>query len=137
MKPWTTDEELFLLAERELFTCAVGDVMDKMQLFHQFLPSQIRPLDPESVLIDRATTVLSGDVFQQSDGNDKSEVLSKPSGLMLEALDDLRRDEICLNTGSSPRNSTWGEMMSTRATALARAERSSTATIPTPRPSWA
>jgi regulator of RNase E activity RraA len=38
--------------------------------------------------------------------------------LMLEALDDLHTNEIYINTGSSPRNALWGELMSTRARKL-------------------
>src|SRR5207248_5810796 len=41
-----------------------------------------------------------------------------PFGLMLEALDDLRPNEVYINTGSSPRNAMWGEMMSTCAMKL-------------------
>jgi len=37
---------------------------------------------------------------------------------MLEALDDLRKNEVYVNTGSSPRNALWGELMSTRARKL-------------------
>jgi regulator of RNase E activity RraA len=37
---------------------------------------------------------------------------------MLEALDDLRPNEIYINTGSSPRNALWGELLSTRALKL-------------------
>jgi regulator of RNase E activity RraA len=37
---------------------------------------------------------------------------------MLEALDDLKPHEIYLNTGSSPRNALWGELMSIRARKL-------------------
>jgi regulator of RNase E activity RraA len=44
--------------------------------------------------------------------------MEKPFGLMLEPLDDLRRNEIYVNTGSSPRNALWGELMSTRARKL-------------------
>ncbi len=44
--------------------------------------------------------------------------MEKPFGLMLEALDDLRPNEVYVNTGSSPRNALWGEMMSTRALKL-------------------
>jgi regulator of RNase E activity RraA len=44
--------------------------------------------------------------------------MEKPFGLMLEALDDLKPNEIYLNTGSSPRNALWGEMMTTRALKL-------------------
>ena len=41
---WKTDEELFVLARRELFVALVGDAMDKLGLQHQFLPPQIQPL---------------------------------------------------------------------------------------------
>ena len=44
--------------------------------------------------------------------------MEKPFGLMLEALDDLKPGEIYVNTGSSPRNALWGELMSTRAIQL-------------------
>jgi hypothetical protein len=43
MDAWRDDNGLFALICRELFTSVVGDVMDKLQLFHQFLPPAIRP----------------------------------------------------------------------------------------------
>ena len=42
-KLWNSDDELFAIVQRELFTCVVGDVMDKLALQHQFLPPQIQP----------------------------------------------------------------------------------------------
>jgi regulator of RNase E activity RraA len=118
MSIWSSDDDLFLIAERELFTCVVGDVMDKLGLVHQFLPPQIRPLGDNMVVIGRAMPVLSGDVFVEKVEDTSNALSSKPFGLMLEALDDLRRNEIYVNTGSSPRNAMWGEMMSTRAEKL-------------------
>ena len=118
MALWQTDEELFAIAQRELFTSVVGDVMDKLKLNHQFLPPQIRPLDPDYVLIGRAMTVLSGDVFEERVSGSANKLMEKPFGLMLEALDDLKLNEIYVNTGSSPRNAMWGEMMATRARIL-------------------
>ena len=118
MKPWNSDDELFAIARRELFTCVVGDVMDKMQLTHQYLPPQIRPLRDDMTLLGRAMPVLSGDVFQEKIEGSANALSAKPFGLMLEALDDLRPNEIYVNTGSSPRNAMWGEMMSTRALKL-------------------
>lgn len=58
MNQWETDNELFELSRRELFTSVVGDVMDKLGLFHQFLPPAIQPLHHDMVLIGRAMTVL-------------------------------------------------------------------------------
>jgi regulator of RNase E activity RraA len=115
---WNSDEELFEQAERELFTCALGDVMDQMQLYHQYLPPQIKALHPDMILLGRALPVLSGDVFHGSALESANELMKKPFGLMLEALDDLRTNEIYVTTGSSPRNAMWGEMMATRAKLL-------------------
>lgn len=118
MNLWKSDDELFALAERELFTCVIGDVMDKLNLVHQFLPPNIRPLRGDMVLIGRAMPVLSGDVFEEKVADSANSLSAKSFGLMLEALDDLKRNEIYINTGSSPRNAMWGEMMSTRARIL-------------------
>ena len=118
MKLWQSDEELFELAQNELFTAVVGDVMDKLGLQYQFLPPQIRPLRANMVTIGRAMTVLEADVWADEDGSGRNAVMSKPFGLMLEALDDLKAHEVYLCSGASPRYALWGELMSTRARQL-------------------
>lgn len=118
MQLWKSDDELFATVQSELFTCVVGDVLDKMNLVHQYLPPQIRPLRQDMILVGRAMPVLSGDVYQEAVDGSANALSAKPFGLMLEALDDLRPNEIYLNTGSSPRNALWGELMSVRASAL-------------------
>ena len=130
-KLWSTDDELFAIIQRELFTCVVGDVMDKMDLQHQFLPPQIQPLRQDLVVIGRAMPVLSVDVFVEKIAGTANKLMDQPFGLMLEALDDLHKNEVYVNTGSSPRNALWGELMSTRAASSAAAARSSTATFAT------
>ena len=115
---WKSDDELFAIVQRELFTCVVGDVMDKLDLQHQFLPPQIQPLRPDMVVIGRAMPVLSVDVFAEKIAGSANKLMDKSFGLMLEALDDLRNNEVYVNTGSSPRNALWGELMSTRARKL-------------------
>jgi regulator of RNase E activity RraA len=117
-KLWKTDDELFALIQRELFTCVVGDVMDKIDLQHQFLPPQIQPIRRDMVVIGRAMPVLSVDVFAERTSGSANPLMNKSFGLMLEALDDLRKNEVYVNTGSSPRNALWGELMSTRARKL-------------------
>jgi regulator of RNase E activity RraA len=117
-KLWSTDDELFTLVRKELFTCVVGDVMDNMRLQHQFLPPQIRPLRADTVVIGRAMPVLSVSVFEEKVTGTFNDLMEKPFGMMLEALDDLGPNEIYVNTGSSPRNALWGELMSIRARKL-------------------
>lgn len=121
MKPWQNDDEMFALIRKELFTCVVGDVMDKMGLQHQFLPPQIRALREDMVLAGRAMPVLAVDVFEEKVTGAHNELMKRPFGLMLEALDDLKRNEVYVNTGSSPRNALWGELMSVRALKLGAA----------------
>jgi regulator of RNase E activity RraA len=121
MALWKDDDELFAIARRELFTCVVGDVMDKLHLYHQFLPPQIQPLRQDMVVIGRAMTVLSLDVYVEKIEGTANPLSAKPFGLMLEALDDLKRNEVYVNTGSSPRNAMWGELMGTRARQLGAA----------------
>jgi regulator of RNase E activity RraA len=115
MPLWNDDDELFTLAKQELFTAVVGDVMDTLDLRHQFLPPAIRPLHPEMVVIGRAMPVLGEDLPENADANQQG---NKPFGLMLEALDDLRRNEVYVAAGPSPRMALWGELMSTRAIKL-------------------
>jgi regulator of RNase E activity RraA len=113
MIEWSDDKSLFRLIKSELYTAVIGDIMDKMGYFHQFLPPQIRPLNPDSFIAGRAMTVLEADVVDSLSG--QNPVLQKSFGLMLEALDDLREDEIYVCSGSSPSYALWGELMSARA----------------------
>ena len=117
---WTNDSDLFALCRRELFTAVVGDILDKLGFQRQFLPPQIQPLAPNMVAVGRAMTVLEADCFSETSPGPER-VMSKPFGLMLEALDDLKQDEIYVCTGASPRYALWGELMSIRAQKLGAA----------------
>jgi regulator of RNase E activity RraA len=115
-KYWQSEEELFGLIRRELFTAVVGDVMDKIGLQRQFLPPQVRPLRDDMVVIGHAMPVLTADVFGENESG--TGLMAKPFGLMLEALDDLKSNEVYVCAGGSPRYALWGELMSTRAMKL-------------------
>jgi regulator of RNase E activity RraA len=92
--------------------------MDTWGLTRQFLPPEIRALDPDMVIAGYAMPVLEadccGDVERQGGR-------PNPFGLMLRALDELKRDEVYICTGGSPRYALWGELMSTRAMKLGAA----------------
>jgi len=113
---WQSDIELFKIIKEELFSAVVGDVMDDIGYQNQFLYPGIKGIAQEQIIIGRAMTVLEADIGDQqivSKGLDE-----KPFGLMFEALDSLKPNDIYICTGSSPTYALWGEMMSTRAMAL-------------------
>jgi regulator of RNase E activity RraA len=109
------DHEIFQSARRELFSAVIGDVMDKIDLQLQFLPPAIIPLDRSMVVCGRAMTVLEADVFDESISGSRNPLSARPFGLMMDALDDLKLDEVYICTGASPRYALWGELMSVRA----------------------
>src|SRR5262245_54502737 len=120
-KYWQSEEELFGLIRRELFTAVVGDVMDKIGLRRQFLPPQVQPIRDDMVALGRAMPVLEADVYEERSGNKSNPLMTTSFGLMLRALDDLRTGEIYICAGGSPRYALWGELMSTRAQKLGAA----------------
>ncbi|KAA9034371.1 RraA family protein [Ginsengibacter hankyongi] len=117
---WKTDQELFGIVRKELYTAVVGDVMDKLGLLHQFLPPQIQPLQSNMLLAGRAMTVLEEDISVNQPDKRGQEVKMQ-FGLMLQALDDLSPGEVYICTGASPSYALWGELMSTRAKMLGAA----------------
>ena len=117
MKKWNNEDELFQLMRKKLFSAVIGDIMDQLGYFHQFMPPQIQPLRKDMIVAGRALTVLEADTGQDID----SRLTNKPFGMMLEALDDLKRNEVYTCTGASPTYALWGELMATRAKKLGSA----------------
>jgi regulator of RNase E activity RraA len=116
-----SSEAVFELLRRELYTAVVGDVIDSIGFRHQFLPPQIKPLRDDMIIVGRSMPVLEADVFTEAHDAASNSVMSRPFGLMLQALDDLRPDEVYVCTGASPEYALWGELMSTRAITLGAA----------------
>lgn len=121
MPEWKNDDELFRMIRQELFSAVIGDIMDKQGYLHQFLPPQIQPLDDEMFVVGRAMPVLEADTFGELVPGTANELMNQPFGMMLDALDDLKRNEVYLCTGASPRYALWGELMTTRALKLGAA----------------
>ncbi|MGH9616090.1 MAG: RraA family protein, partial [Acidobacteriaceae bacterium] len=107
---WNGDEEFFSVIRNELYTAVVGDICDQMGLRNQFLPADLRPLDPRkrNVLAGRAMTVLEEDISE-------SPSEARPWGKMLEALDSLGSNDIYVCSGSVAPYALFGELMSTAA----------------------
>jgi regulator of RNase E activity RraA len=111
--PWSCDSELFELARRQLYSAVIGDILDLLGHRHQFLPPEIQPLRMDFVLCGRAMTVLEMDDPGGEGTERRTPTLSRPFGLMLRALDDLKKDEVYICSGASPTYALWGELMST------------------------
>ena len=118
---WKDDNELFKLMREYLFSAVIGDAMDNAHYYHQFLPPQIQPLKEDMVAVGRAMPVLESDVSDEISGKKDGSLIDQPFGLMLEALDDLKTNEIYICTGSSLNYALWGELMSARAMKLGAA----------------
>ncbi len=121
MPEWKNDDELFRIIKRELYSAVIGDIMDKQGYLHQFLPPQIQPLCDGMIVAGRAMPVLEADTFGEQVPGTANALMDRPFGLMLEALDDLKANEVYICTGASPRYALWGELMTTRAMKLGAA----------------
>lgn len=103
---WKSDDELFALMRRELYTPVVGDILDALGRYHQFLPAPVQPLRETMTVAGRAMPVLMIDVHGPQ---------QKPFGLLTEALDDLKPGEVYVCGGGAMRCAYWGELLTAAA----------------------
>ena len=100
------DADLFPLFRAELYTPVVGDILDALGLYHQFLPQLIQPMTLDMKLIGRAMPVLMIDVFGPQ---------AQPFGKLTEALDQLEPGDIYIASGGDMRCAYWGEILTATA----------------------
>jgi regulator of RNase E activity RraA len=112
----TCDEDRLEIISNHLYTPVVGDVLDGLGCWHQFLPQAIQPMKAEMRIFGRAFPVQISDVW----GTQES-----PFGRMTEALDSIQPGEIYIATGGSQNCAGWGEIM----TATARTRKGAGAII--------
>lgn len=113
MLTWKNDREMFEIMRSALYSAVIGDILDQMGYYHQFLPQRIQPMQPDMLLAGRAMTVLEADAFGDFTQS-RNPMLTKPFGLMLEAIDDLKENEVYICSGASPEYALVGELMCTR-----------------------
>ena len=117
MLTWKNDDELFDIMRKELYSAVIGDILDQMGRYHQFLPMEIQPIREDMVVCGRAMTVLEEDLPMTGEP-----VEGEPAfGHMLDALDGLKKNEVYLCSGSTPDYALVGELMCTRMQALGAA----------------
>ncbi|MBI4550888.1 MAG: RraA family protein [Candidatus Latescibacteria bacterium] len=103
------DQELFDRMTRELYSAVIADALDSAGARTQILRHDIRPLYPEAIVVGRAFTVLSVDVYT---------IPEEPYKMELEAVDRLKPGDVLVaTTNGSTRSSLWGELLSTAARA--------------------
>lgn len=100
---------LFSAAREKLYSAAVGDILDSMGQYRNFLPARIRPISTEMVVVGKAKPVVVEDGTGTGD---------RPAGKLLEALDSLSEGDVYITDGGSSEYALWGELLSTRATHL-------------------
>jgi len=100
------DRQQFERIQTTLYTPVIGDILDTLGLWHQFLPQPIQPLHTDMKLVGRAMPVQIVDAWG---------VQSSPFGRMTEALDSLQPGEIYVVTGGSLNCAAWGEIMTATA----------------------
>ena len=105
---WKNDIELFDLVRKHLYTPVVGDILDNLGHWHQFLPQPIGAIAPGMRIVGRAMPVQIGDVAGPQ---------ARPFGLLTEALDQIAPGEIYVATGGSQNCAAFGEIMTAAAKA--------------------
>lgn len=106
MPLWNSEEEMLERIRAELYTPVLGDILDQLGLYHQFLPPAIQPLRIGDKLAGRAMPVLIADVYGPQE---------QPFGKLTEALDQLRPGEVYVATGGSMNCAAWGELLTATA----------------------
>ena len=104
--PSSTDELRFKAMAEQLYSPVIGDVLDGLGHWHQFLPQAIQPVTLAMRIVGRALPVQIADAWGRQDS---------PFGRMTEALDAILPGEIYVATGGSMNCAAWGEIMTATA----------------------
>ncbi len=100
------DADIFQSIQNTLYSPVIGDILDVLGYWHQFLPQAIQPIQPSMRLVGRAFPVQIADCWGKQES---------PFGRMTEALDQILPNEIYIATGGSMDCAAWGEIMTAAA----------------------
>ncbi|MEM0966305.1 MAG: RraA family protein [Verrucomicrobiota bacterium] len=102
----SNDTTRFEKIKNQLYTPVVGDILDQLGCYHQFLPREVQPLREEMVVVGRAMPALIIDVHGEQE---------RPFGLLTDSLDQLERGEVYVAGGGTGRCAYWGEILTATA----------------------
>jgi 4-hydroxy-4-methyl-2-oxoglutarate aldolase len=99
------EAQLFDALAQELFTGVISDVLDTLGYRDQAMTAAIRPVWPGAVVVGRAHTILSSDIYHTPDD---------PYAMEIEAVDSVPANGVVVaGTNGSTRTCLWGELLST------------------------
>ena len=105
--PFDDDLKLFALMKDQLYSAVICDALDQVGCRDQAMRADIRPVYPEAVVVGRAVTMQSVDVYEDKENIYDTEIA---------AVDSLQPGNVIVaSTQESTRTCLWGELLSTAA----------------------
>lgn len=109
MVKFTSEDEMFNMMRDKLNAAVISDVLDRLGAREQAMSTDIRPAYPGAVVVGRAYTTLTADIF---------EIIDDPYQKEIEAVDSLKPNDVMVAcTNQSKRTCFWGELLATAARA--------------------
>ena len=109
MVNFTNEHEMFDLMRDKLNAAVISDIVDSLGAREQAMRADIRPVYQGAIVVGRAYTVITADIFK---------IIDDPYGGEIEAVDSLKpNDVMVVCTHRSTRTCFWGELLSTAARA--------------------
>lgn len=107
--PFNDDAKLFAMMRAELYSAVLSDALDQVGLREQAMRADIRPIYPDAVVVGRALTMQSVDVYEPDETVYEHEIA---------AVDSLKPGDVMVaSTQRSTRTCLWGELLSTASVA--------------------
>ena len=109
MVNFTNEHEMFDMMRDKLNAAVISDIVDSLGAREQAMRADIRPVYQGAIVVGRAYTVITADIFK---------IIDDPYGGEIEAVDSLKpNDVMVVCTHRSTRTCFWGELLSTAARA--------------------
>ena len=109
MVNFTNEHEMFDLMRDKLNAAVISDIVDSLGAREQAMRADIRPVYQGAIVVGRAYTVITADIFK---------IIDDPYGGEIEAVDSLKPNAVMVVcTHRSTRTCFWGELLSTAARA--------------------
>ncbi len=109
MVNFASEKEMFDTMRDKLNAAVISDIVDSLGAREQAMRADIRPVYQGAIVVGRAYTVITADIFK---------IIDDPYGGEIEAVDSLKpNDVMVVCTHRSTRTCFWGELLSTAARA--------------------